>query len=499
MSPTSRRIVRLATMLAALGCGCVPFVIALFGDWTPLKLSTVAVSVVAALGLFSLAVGPQSWWSTLAASAQALQHVSTTARHSRDVAWGRGLIAVAFVLATTNLCWRLYPPDDPWDGDDQGAYLSVAREIAADGGPGVLFRQLFGGRFVEANRHPLYLGLLALQPTEVFGRYLSASFALAAFGLVIGVAWRRFGPWQAGLVAILLAVNSAWGRFGSLIVCESLILLLASAVWWQCLRWSLFEDLRPETASDSSRRRHFGPPLLTGALLGLCYLTKGTGVLLLGCILAWFMIEHALRMKEYGIGTTCLSGLRHSVLLLAAFALVASPLLVRNVRLFGQAFHNVNTYLLFADHYEEFEELLESGASVGQVAKQYLQEHSLADLAKREASGAIWEAFIIVRMLGPAPWDDARFLFGMPVVCLALLGLARAPASHRRWFIVWVALQWLVYAWYVPIAAGERFVLPILAPTLVYAAEGWCSVGALWRTRLAARGHSSSALTPTES
>jgi hypothetical protein len=93
-------------------------------------------------------------------------------------------------------------------------------------------------------------------------------------------------------------------------------------------------------------------------------------------------------------------------------------------------------------------------------------------MARREASGLVWELFIMLRSLGPAPLDDSRILFGIPIA-----GLAIAVAwSQRRWehglLLVWCLGFWVVFAWYVPIAAGERFILPILAPLLVLAAEG---------------------------
>lgn len=492
MSLSHRRIARTIALLAALGCGCAPVVIGSIGDWTPLKLLAASSAVVLAMGLAVLAFGSDRWWSTMAVAVNELRHVSLRDDTSRERAWGQGLIAVAILAAAANLGWRLSHPDDPWDGDDQGAYLSVAGEIADQGGPGQLIMQLSRGEFEEANRHPLYLGLLSMRPVESFGRSLSASFAIITFGIVVGLGWRLFGPLQSGIIAVLLAVNSAWGRFGSLIVCESLLMGLSVLVWWQCLRWFGTTAVETKESESKTSLKDYGPPLLSGALLGLCFLTKGTGVVLLGCVVVWVVVEGALKFFNSNFKTACQQAIPKILLLAMSFMLVASPLLVRNLRRFGQPFYNVNSYLLFADKYEEFEVLQDRGEPVNVVAREYLASHTFGDLIRREASGLAWEAYIIVRMLGPAPLDDARILFGFPIACLAIVGLLRAPRAHVTWFITWTALQWLIFAWYVPIAAGERFVLPILAPTLVYAADGLVAVWRWKKPPAFATGHATS-------
>ena len=48
--------------------------------------------------------------------------------------------------------------------------------------------------------------------------------------------------------------------------------------------------------------------------------------------------------------------------------------------------------------------------------------------------------------------------------------------------VIWLVLFLVMFAWYVPIAAGDRFVLPVIVPLLAYAAAGGarlvsCAVG----------------------
>jgi hypothetical protein len=86
--------------------------------------------------------------------------------------------------------------------------------------------------------------------------------------------------------------------------------------------------------------------------------------------------------------------------------------------------------------------------------------------------GLVWEAFIMLRTLGPQGLDDGRVVFGLPIAICAGVGLwfERRPA---KWLLVWwIAVSWVMFAWYVPIAAGDRFPIPLLMPVLAFAAEG---------------------------
>jgi hypothetical protein len=84
----------------------------------------------------------------------------------------------------------------------------------------------------------------------------------------------------------------------------------------------------------------------------------------------------------------------------------------------------------------------------------------------------MWETHLLLRGLGPAPLDDARTLFGVVILCLAVAGAAAEPVLAWRLTAAWVLPLWLMFAWYVPIAASERFLVPVLAPLLLLAGAG---------------------------
>lgn len=154
-----------------------------------------------------------------------------------------------------------------------------------------------------------------------------------------------------------------------------------------------------------------------------------------------------------------------------AFAIVAAPLLVRNSLRFGSPTYNVNSYLLWVDTYES-PNALAGRMTLAEARAAYLQSHSVADLIRREATGLAWEAFIGLRTLGPAPWDDARVLVGLPLLVFGLLGLYATTQEAAFALVLWTGITWIVMAWYIPIAAGDRFMMPLLIPWLTLAADG---------------------------
>ncbi|MBX3437667.1 MAG: hypothetical protein KF861_09265, partial [Planctomycetaceae bacterium] len=158
-------------------------------------------------------------------------------------------------------------------------------------------------------------------------------------------------------------------------------------------------------------------------------------------------------------------------MIVAGWAIVTSPLLVRNMRMYGKATYNVNNWLLFVDEFEQPVELSQR-LTLDEAAQQYWESHTVAAMIEREGSGLVWETFMLLRMLGPCPLDDSRVLFGLPLAVLALIGILARPRSEHLLLGLWTVLFVTLFAWYVPIAAGERFLMPLLAPILICASEG---------------------------
>src|SRR5690606_28434417 len=70
------------------------------------------------------------------------------------------------------------------------------------------------------------------------------------------------------------------------------------------------------------------------------------------------------------------------------------------------------------------------------------------------------------------PLDDARVLFGLPLALCAVVAVVAHPRREHGLLAAWLAVCLPLFAWYIPVAAGERFPLPLLAPLLMLAADG---------------------------
>ena len=395
------------------------------------------------------------------------------------------------------------------NNSDQGAYLQTAKEIQQDGGPLRLVGSLMTGRFSEANRHPLYLALLSLLPTPLGGQLLSVVFGLLAIWGLAPLVMRKFGAGVAVVYCTLLATNFACCYASTLVMCESLMVLLATAAWlWFGLpetEWHLRNRDAGESGGVSLRTPSMNSPEADAARLtssriemqsqfgvgccwGMLYLTKGTGLLWLAGYCVWLVVSPtrvpAGGDSQNGDSTSARGRLRRILisltLVVTGWAFVASPLLVRNGLRFGSLTYNVNSWLLFVDEFKDPTALAET-MSLGEAARQYWQSHSFRQLAERGAMGLVWETFILGRSLGPAPLGESRILFGVPLLGLAVIGLFAERRVNILLLPIWLAICLPVFGWYVPVAAGERFILPLVPPLLVFASSGVVRLAQLWQ------------------
>ena len=432
----------------------------LIGSRSPLLWGTAATGLLAGLGAWgaSLRMSHSQIETAQRQLAAFLDQDQPVSEDTVSRLWGGRLVVCGGLLFAINTVWVSRHQDTP-DDDDQGAFLITAREIHARGGITQLWSDLWSGRFEESNRHPLLLAIQSLHPTDSFARAASIALAGVTFGITLALVWHRLGPLTAGLLSVLLATNGAWLYHAPRMVCESLLTGLAG------LLWLMFYPPREPVQSETSPPLKWQRSLWAGGLAGLVYLTKGTGLLLFaGAGLAFLVMS-----------VTPSSQRRHWLAALASFTLafvvVASPLLVRNAIRFGSPTYNINSYLLWVDTYESPNDMAEKMTLQGARAT-YLATHTPLDMLKREATGLAWEAFIGLRTLGPAPWNDSRLLFGVPLFVLGLLGLSQTPQFPAWVLILWTGIVWGAMAWYVPIAAGDRFVMPLLIPWLTLAANG---------------------------
>lgn len=401
--------------------------------------------------------------------------------------WSGSLVLSCSMIIYFVVMINLIPKQPSPQGNDQEAFLSQAQTVQEAGGPVTLVRLLWRGEYIQANQHPLYVAVLSYFPDYETGKRLSAMAGLLALLIFsLGITF-QYGNLTGGLTGLLLSVNAAYCHLTGRAVCEGFLLVFVAVLWLTVLRLPDFRQ---------SIKIPFRLLIGMGIVIGMAWLTKGTALLLLLGLIIWFCsyaiswnrlipssIRNATRTTtasedaQTNPSTVSLKMIFGSLaLLLASFTVVASPLLVRNARVYGSPTFNANSYLLFQDEFSDPHVLIKQG-SLGATARTYFQTHSVPEIVKREVKGLVWQVFIFVRSLGPLPFEEGRLFFGLLAVPFLIIGLMSETHPVRRLYFIWVLLFWLAFAWYLPIAAGERFLMPLLLPTLAFISLGLVRTG----------------------
>ncbi|MAX35246.1 hypothetical protein [Gimesia sp.] len=439
-------------------------------------------SLLAACGVMGMLMGivgclmPRRYWEKLFAKGGRIHSALAIPRPMLNH-WTGSLLLSGSLIVYFIVLMNILPQQPPPDNNDQAAFLMQAKAVEEAGGAGTLLRQLISGEYTEANQHPLYVGLLSYFPSYETGKRLSAMCGLCALLIFTMGITRYYGNLVGGITGILLSINAAYCQLTARVVCEGLLLIFVAGVWLIVLR---MPDLRKSS--------HFPFLLLTGIglLLGLAWLTKGTALLLMLGLVLWLcsyavnwqywirsIFQHSSADEETGQTTVPLKRVGISLaLVLASFAVIAAPLLIRNVRVYGSPTFNANSYLLFEDEFSEPHALIKQRGSLRNAAQHYWQTHTVPEMIKREIKGLVWQAFIFLRSLGPLPFGEGRLFFGLLAAPFLIVGLMSESGPARRLYLIWMLLFWLAFAWYLPVAAGERFLIPLLLPSLAFVSLG---------------------------
>jgi len=373
--------------------------------------------------------------------------------------WLAGLAGLFLVLAVYTA--RVGPElaRNTWATDDEIAYLNGGIEIRETwGGPLGLLRGLLDGSFTRAERGPLYMALLstfAERSLSTFDRARALDFRLGLIGLAILflVTWRWYGLLPSLALGLALATNPYY--------LHSIAVVGAEVIFVPLVALTLLVLAR------GMQRPGWLP--VGFALMGLSFLAKSNGFfLIVPALLAWIAARGRRFWRE-----------RSFWLALAAFVLVASPLMIRNLRMTGNPLYNANTRLMWIDQYEtsRTEAFRQHGASLAG----YLRTHTVADMVRRLVDGTRKQLALQAQMLG-GPVDSQ--IAGYALLALAIAGfLAVGPVPERILFGLAFAefvlfFGWMTRVWFLP-----HYTLPIVPITYLVAFR---TIGEVAR-RLAAR------------
>ena len=350
----------------------------------------------------------------------------------------------------------------------QMPYLLYARGQAQEG---------IGHYFGDRNRMPLYPALVSLLDDGDWERFYERSvwFTIAVSVVVllgVGlVAYRLLSPGGA-TVLLLSAAFCVFLRQASFAQPELLYYGLLFGLWLTLCRLL--------------RRPDWRWAALAGVLAGLAYLTKASALVVLPAYMLVALGQAGLALGQRRAAPTdhypSVRAAGLSLLIVAAlFTLVVYPYVSANKARFGHYFYNVNsTFFMWCDDWVEARDFaeryhLEAGypqAPAEQLpsAGRYWRTHTVGQVWSRLSYGL---GRLAVMVFG-GPFGYGKY--AVVVLALAALlavrpgrswGLLRAGYGAAALFSLLLFVGYLlVYAWYVPIGYGDRFVASLFLPVM---------------------------------
>jgi hypothetical protein len=360
---------------------------------------------------------------------------------------------------------------------DQGAYLNYARYMSES-------NYGFAG---DRNRMPAFPFLLSLiyrpgmTETQFLVRAQSFNINLSiVILLLIFVIFRKTLP---PLDALALLTITAFGVFiyrAPLVQAEVLFYFLNFCAFLFLVQMLIAPD--------------WWLAALSGATLGVAYLTKASALPMLGIWAAVFLAQSFWGDRAAGETPTLWRRLGLLLLVIGTFALVIFPYARTSKQIYGHYFYNVNSTfymwcdswpeaLAFTKQYEDRTEPRDLPADQIPSAAKYWREHSVAQIGQRLGHGL---KTLATRSAKPAGYYKFVFLLAVTAVTLAL----RRPQLARRLIVerafaasfcfLFFFFYVLLYAWYDAIVSDSRFIVSLFLPFIFVVSTLVLNLGKDW-------------------
>lgn len=385
-----------------------------------------------------------------------------------------GLTVVLFVSAAKRQSVRV---NTDRFSIDQSAYMDYAKGMAQTN------LQFVGGR----NRMPLYPGLMSLfykqgmSDEDFFERGKNVGIAIGLVGLTVAtLLFGRVSKPMDALTGTLVTMFTVFAYKSPFFQTEVLFYAINLLLFYLLL--TLVRNPQVRTAA------------LAGFVGGVAHLTKASvlpAILLAALLVVGRGAAHLWR-RYHDVDTPpvdrsltrfVLNHLLYVTVLLGCFILVIFPYIRTSKERFGQYFYNVNsTFYMWYDSSDEVKQGTRAhGDRVGwpdmpeeQIPsfRKYVREHSLNEILGRFTRGFRDLRNRIIRSYG-----YAEFLLAY-VIALVLLYiqnrglrpslLLRGVQPSVLLFVLGYFIGYtLLYAWYTPIASGDRFILSLFLPAML--------------------------------
>ncbi len=392
------------------------------------------------------------------------------------------LIAAA-VAVFVGLAWfkALRIPYPVYDDVD---FLDLSYRVRVAGGPLGLLRDLYAGRFTNANRHPLPLALFSLfaRPVPAYHREAQVlAVALGAFALLASwwVARRHFGRVAGVVLAAMLAVSGALVSTAMRECADALLVAF----------WALGVGAILDGAA--APRGALRPWILAGVYAGLAYLTKGPGLFLPVCLGIAILARDGLRAAR-DARTWAIAGA-----FAAAFVASASPLLYRNLSVYHAPFYTLNGRYLWVEGLPDFAEVFapHADARIPHGVVEYLAHATAGSIGKRAGMGLAETIFHLgdaLAFIAPRPggvFHVAWVVLGVLAAAAAVRLLVRSERSFLRTFMLAQCAWWFAFlVFYCAVSGASRYFLPLVTTAVLPPLAAWLAAdlerrGSILRSR----------------
>ncbi len=345
---------------------------------------------------------------------------------------------------------------------DQSSYMDYAERL----------RESAFTDFRNGNQMPLYPLIQSLHYTpngselEFFrrGRWLNIGLSVLVLAGVAWILFHRFPP----LLALNLQLISMFTVFmfkAGYFQVEVLYYFLTFISFLLMLRMLVAPTRKLA--------------IWTGVITGLAYLAKASVLPALVLFIGLYVIQWG---YEFWKNRTAPAHLKKGLLVGVVFLLLISPFLIYMRIHFGHWFYNVNTtFYIWYDSWDEVRYGTRKYQDVTQYPnmpadeipsmRKYLREHTAEDIVYRINSGLI-KSFDR-HTLCPCAYGYAKYiqLYGVFALwaCVVFWHTHLKALLKKYWVVVLFCLSYfgaytLLYAWYVPIAMGHRFMLAMFLP-----------------------------------
>ena len=344
--------------------------------------------------------------------------------------------------------------------EDTSPYLQIALFVKDHGGAIRFLTLCLDGEYKADGQYPLYpllLSSLASREPAFFERARITSMLTGLVILIVFFLITRdlYGTTTACLAAVLLQLNETFLRVASHVQGETLLILfVVLSLYWM--------------VKGTADARYWGWAGIAG---GFAYLAKGTGLLLVPLFVTVVLFHSGMKVFK----------IRHFWMFFVGFLIVSSPLLVRNVVVYGNLTHQGMIYDTmwldnFLDLYDtkygfamQYPELVWKVTNAPTLHS-YWNTHTVREILDRANAGIYGEFRLLIdsmKTVLPIPGSGV-FLFVF--FCAGLMWEIR----HIRALCALGLMIIILFpaAWQNPVSGPVRYLSPLLPVLCMYSAMG---------------------------